>query len=83
MAIPLAISVGLNPLVAILVILMAVDHTFFPFLNDSYPTYYHAMGGYLFSDAQARPALWAEFLIRILAVTASVPIWQWMGLIPS
>ncbi|MFM9911923.1 MAG: SLC13 family permease [Methylophilaceae bacterium] len=82
-AIPLAISVGINPLVAVLAILIAVDHSFFPFLNDAYPTYYHAMGGHLFSDKQARPALQTEFFLRIIALTASVPCWRWMGLIPT
>lgn len=79
-AIPLAISVGFNPLVAVLVILMAVDHTFFPFLNGAYQSYTYVTDGQLFSDRQARPALWAEAVIRIIALTASVPIWRWMGL---
>lgn len=79
-AIPLAISVGFNPLVAVLVILMAVDHTFFPHLNGAYQIYTYATDGQLFSDRQARPALWAETVIRVVALTASVPVWQWMGL---
>ena len=79
----MAISIGINPLVAILAVLISVDHTFFPFLNSSYAPYYHAMGGHLFSDAQARPALWAEFFLRIIALTLSVACWRWMGLIPG
>ncbi len=77
---PLAISVGYHPLVPVLVLLIASDHTFFPFINESYFTMYHASEGYMFGHKQVRYALWAESAIRIVVLTASVPLWRMMGL---
>jgi CRP-like cAMP-binding protein/di/tricarboxylate transporter len=77
---PLAISVGYHPLVPVLVLLIASDHTFFPFINESYFTMYHASEGYMFGHKQVRYALWAESAIRIVVLTASVPLWRMIGL---
>jgi len=81
MTMPLAISAGYSPLIPVLVLLIASGHTFLPFVN---PTVYYAMThaceNYLFSHAQARYPLMIEAVIRIVAVTASVPLWIAMGL---
>jgi di/tricarboxylate transporter len=77
---PLAISVGYHPLVPVLVLLIATDHTFFPFINEAYFTMHHASDGYMFGHKQVRYALWAEAALRIVVLTASVPLWRMMGL---
>jgi hypothetical protein len=79
--IPLAISVGYHPLVPVLVLLIASDHTFFPVINEAYFTHHHASEGYMFDARQARPALWAETGLRTVVLTGSVPLWQAMGLL--
>ncbi|MGH7331669.1 MAG: SLC13 family permease, partial [Candidatus Rokuibacteriota bacterium] len=78
--IPLAEGLGFHPFIPVLVTLMAGDHSFLPYVNMGYSIVYFATDGELFSHAQARRPLMVESLIRILALTASVPIWDALGM---
>ncbi len=78
--IPLAEGLGFHPVIAVLVSLMAGAHSFLPYVNMGYSIVYFASDGELFSHAQARRPLMVESLIRILALVASVPIWDALGM---
>jgi di/tricarboxylate transporter len=80
-AIPVAEGLGFHPFIPALVILMAGDHTFLPYINLGYSLVYFGSDGQLFSHAQARWPLMMESLIRIAAIVASVPAWQVLGLL--
>jgi DASS family divalent anion:Na+ symporter len=81
-SIPLAATLGISPFVPIMVIMLAGDHNFLPYVNVAYLTMYYATEGELFTHEQARPFLWLESLYRIIALMASVPYWKALGLIP-
>jgi CRP-like cAMP-binding protein/di/tricarboxylate transporter len=80
-AVPIAQGLGFHPFVAVFVPLVAGDHTFFPFINQAYAMLYFAAEGELFSHDQARAFLWLEALFRLLALVATVPYWQLLGLL--
>lgn len=81
LSMPLAISAGYSPLVPVLILLVATEHTCFPFINaSSYYSMAHASEGYMYTYAQARYPMIAESLLRIVALIASVPLWMLMGL---
>ena len=48
---------------------------------ERYLALYQGTGGALFHHAQARPAALAYALITLIALCASVPAWQAMGLL--
>jgi CRP-like cAMP-binding protein/di/tricarboxylate transporter len=79
--IPLAEGLGFHPFIPVLVTLMAGDHSFLPYVNMGYSIVYFASDGELFSHTQARRPLMVESLIRILALVASVPIWDALGMV--
>jgi hypothetical protein len=80
-AMPLAIDAGYSPLVPALVCLIAGDHAALPYTNSGYLTLQVASGGDLFSETQARPYRLLGPLLRRIAVLASVPYWQSLGLL--
>jgi CRP-like cAMP-binding protein/di/tricarboxylate transporter len=80
-SIPLAEGLGFHPFLPVLVTLMAGDHSFLPYVNTGYSIVYFVSDGELFNHAQARRPLMVESLIRILALVASVPIWDFLGLV--
>jgi DASS family divalent anion:Na+ symporter len=77
---PLAVGMGFHPFIPVFVALVAGDHTFVPYVNSGYPMVYFASEGELFSHAQARGPLMLESGFRILALLASIPVWQLMGM---
>jgi len=79
-AVPLATAAGYSPLVPLLTLVIASDHSALPYVNETYPIMVSASDGVLFSPAQARLPLLLEMLARILAVCASIPVWHAMGL---
>lgn len=66
-AMPVAEGLGIHPFVPVLVILVASDHTFLPYVNVGYSLLYFPSDGELFSHAQARVPLMVEALIRLVA----------------
>lgn len=77
---PMASGLGFHPFIPVFVALVAGDHTFVPYVNSGYPVFYVASEGELFSHGQARPVLMLESLFRLIALLASVPVWQLVGL---
>ena len=79
-AVPLATAAGYSPLVPLLTLVIASDHSALPYVNETYPIMVSASDGVLFSPSQARLPMILEMIARILAVCASIPVWQAMGL---
>ncbi len=79
-AVPLATAAGYSPLVPLLTLVIASDHSALPYVNETYPIMVSASDGVLFTPVQARLPLMLEMIARILAVCASIPVWQAMGL---
>ncbi len=77
---PLAEGLGFHPFIPVLVALVAGDHTVLPYVNSGYAILYFASEGELFSHTQARRPLVLEAVYRIVALLASVPVWQLVGL---
>jgi CRP-like cAMP-binding protein/di/tricarboxylate transporter len=78
---PLAAGLGISPLVPVLVVLVAGNHTFLPHLNSAHKIMDSASEGALFTRAQARPLLWIDALARVPALILSVPAWHALGLL--
>ena len=78
---PVAGAAGINPLIVGLVALIACNTFFLPYQSSVYLALYHGTGGALFHHTQARPAALAYALITLIALCASVPAWQAMGLL--
>ena len=79
-AVPIASAAGYHPLVPVITLVLASDHSALPYVNETYPVMLNASEGHLFSNAQARIPLMVETVLRILAAWASVPVWHAMGL---
>lgn len=77
---PVAVSAGINPLVVGLVAIIACNGFFLPYQSTTYLALYHGTDGQLFTHAQARPVALAYGVITFIAMCASVPAWQIMGL---
>ena len=77
---PIAEGLGFHPFIPVLVLLIAGDHTFVPYVNSGYPLTYYASEGELFTHEQARWPLMLESGYRLLACLASVPVWRFAGL---
>lgn len=78
---PVAAEFGYNPFVVGLVILVMASHFVIPHSN---PMYMAAFGGSerrAFTHQQARKLSWVHAGITLVAVWASVPLWQLLGLL--
>jgi hypothetical protein len=78
---PLALSSGVNPWVIGFIATLACNTFFLSYQSTVYLALFHGTGGRLFTHAQARPAAIAYGVITLVALCASVPVWQAMGLI--
>ena len=74
-------SAGMDPWVVGLIALMACNGFFLPYQSTTYLALYHGTNGRLFTHRQARPMAFAYGVFTLLALCASVPIWQAMGLL--
>jgi hypothetical protein len=72
---------GIDPWVIALVALMACNGFFLPYQSTTYLALYHGTNGRLFDHRQARPMAIAYGVATLLALCASVPIWQMWGLL--
>ena len=79
--VPVAGGAGIDPFVVAMVALVACNGFFLPYQSTVYLALYHGTGGRLFSHRQARPAALAYGLVALIALCASVPIWDAMGLL--
>ena len=78
---PIAEGLGFHPFIAVLVVMIAGNHTVVPYVNPGYLMLYFASEGELFTHAQARLPLVLESLYRGLALLVSVPVWRLAGLL--
>jgi DASS family divalent anion:Na+ symporter len=80
-ATPVAVAVGVSPLVVAVVATIACNGFLVPYQSTTYLALYHGTNGRLFDHRLARPAALAYAAVSLLALCASVPIWRWMGLL--
>ena len=77
---PVAVGAGWDPWTIGLIAILACNPFFLPYQSTIYLALYHGTGGKLFSHAQARPMSLVYALATLIALCASVPIWQAWGL---
>jgi CRP-like cAMP-binding protein/di/tricarboxylate transporter len=78
---PTATSIGVNPLVVAITILLASTLWVYPQQNLAYLTAYYGTGERGFTHAQARPLALAWVAFVFIAILLSIPYWRWIGLI--
>jgi hypothetical protein len=78
---PVGIAAGTDPWIIGMIALMACNGFFLPYQSTTYLALYHGTNGRLFSHAQARPMAIGYGVATLLALCASVPIWQMWGLL--
>ena len=79
---PVATQMGYHPLTIALVVLAMASSWLFPYQNPGYLTVYSGTEGKSFTHVQVRPLAIVQMMIMVAAVLASVPFWQFLGLIP-
>lgn len=78
---PLAGQAGIHPWIFVFVILLATDPFFFTYQSPTYLTAYYSSEGKSFTHAQGQKIALAYAIAIVLAITVSVPYWEWIGLI--
>ncbi len=79
---PTATSIGVNPWVVAMTILLSSNLWLYPQQNLGYLTAYYGAGERGFSHAQARPVAFVHAGSNFVAILASIPYWRWLGLMP-
>jgi branched-chain amino acid transport system substrate-binding protein len=79
--VPLSSSIGIHPFVIALVLLISVNPWVVPYQNSIYLNMLESTEGKVFSHKQVRTLALLQFGAVLLAVTASIPFWQHIGLI--
>jgi DASS family divalent anion:Na+ symporter len=80
--VPLGINVGINPWVIGFIVLASVQVFFFSFQNTNYLTFYAVTGGDMITHGQAARISFLYMGSSLIALLASVPLWQMLGLMP-
>ena len=80
---PVAVSLGIDPFVVGLVAVIACNGFFFSYQSTTYLALYHGTEGELFSHLQGARMAIAYFVVTLIALALSVPVWQVMGLLPG
>lgn len=78
---PLSEQAGIHPWVLVFVILLSTDPFFFAYQSPTYLTAYYSAEGKSFSHRQGQWMALGYAAAAMAAVAASVPYWQWIGLI--
>jgi di/tricarboxylate transporter len=78
---PVAGRVGIDPWIVVIVALTACNGFFLSHQSNAYQALYSGTAGRLFSHSQARPLAIAYYVVTLLALCASVPVWHGMGLL--
>jgi di/tricarboxylate transporter len=78
---PVAGRVGIDPWIVVIVALTACNGFFLSHQSNAYQALYSGTAGRLFSHSQARPLAIAYYVVTLLALCASVPVWHAMGLL--
>jgi hypothetical protein len=72
---------GVAPFIVCLVVIISSNPWFFPYQNSIYLNLLEATEGKLFDHHQTRKAAWAHVVSVFVAIQASIPYWQWLGMI--
>ena len=78
---PVAASIGIDPFIVGLVAVIACNGFFFSYQSTTYLALYHGTEGQLFSNLQGAQIAIAYAVVTLIALPASVPVWQAMGLL--
>jgi di/tricarboxylate transporter/CRP-like cAMP-binding protein len=81
--VPITVHLGYSPFVVALVVLAMGGGWILPQQNPVYMTVLAGTEGKAFTHKQVRPLAIVQALITLLAVLASIPFWQALGLIPG
>jgi hypothetical protein len=65
------------------VAVIACNGFFFSYQSTIYLALYHGPDGELFSHLQGARMAIAYFVVTLIALALSVPVWQAMGLLPG
>ena len=76
-----AATVGVDPWVVAITVILATNLWLYPQQNVLYLTAYYATEERAFTHAQARPLAIAYTAFVFLAILISIPYWRWIGLI--
>lgn len=79
---PVATNFGYNPFTVALIVLAMSNNWFVPQQNSVYLGVYSATDEKSFTHQMAKPLAIAHALLGLLCILASVPVWQWMNLVP-
>lgn len=80
---PVALKLQYSPFILALIVLAVSNTWLIPQQNSIYTGVYSATEGRAFSHAMTRPFAWVYALACLVAIIASIPIWNWMHLIPA
>lgn len=80
--VPLAMSCGINPWVVGMAIFCMVNPWFVLYQNPVYLAGYYAVDGEMGRHADIAKYCLPYTLFCLIGLVASVPYWQWMGLLP-
>jgi di/tricarboxylate transporter/CRP-like cAMP-binding protein len=73
-------SLGIDPWVVAITVLLTMNLWVYPQQNTLYLTAYYGSGEHAFSHAQARPLALLYVVFVFAALVASIPYWRWLGL---
>ena len=80
---PVAVSLVIDPFAVVLVAVIACNGCIFWYQSTTYLALYHGTEGELFSHLQGARMAIAYFVVTLIALALSVPVWQVMGLLPG
>ncbi|HWI65042.1 MAG TPA: SLC13 family permease [Symbiobacteriaceae bacterium] len=80
---PVATQLGYNPFTVALIVLALSNNWFVPQQNSVYLGVYSATEERSFTHQQTRPLALAHAAVGLLALLASVPFWQALGIVPK
>jgi solute carrier family 13 (sodium-dependent dicarboxylate transporter), member 2/3/5 len=78
---PIASAAGVHPFIVGVIAVIACNGFWVPYQSTTYLALYAGTGGQVFSHGQVTPAAIAYGVWTLVAVTLSVPVWRWMGLL--
>lgn len=79
--IPLAEKAGVDPWIAVFIILLSTDPFFFTYQSPTYLTAYYSSEEKAFSHRQGQLVALFYAAAVVLVAVLSVPYWRWLGLI--
>ncbi|MCX5835036.1 MAG: SLC13 family permease [Deltaproteobacteria bacterium] len=82
MLVPFALQAGINPWVTGFIVYASTNIWFIFYQNSTFLTCYYAVEGEMVTHRQMVPLSFAYCAISIVAFLLSVPLWQYLGLVP-